>query len=386
MRLKSYLLSLSPLLCYCSAWEHTSEQDFRRAISGHNTALVAFIDVSDPISQLISRRLPFTHHGVRKAFYVGSDCSTVASRSIGANERIHRAGSQALEPEWASVSASQKYLMSIDCSVEAALCNEFNVVSYPALRFFDGHGHARPYRGPRRASAISSFLKRATRPAITVLDEAKSADFQSVDETVFIAQINPVDEHVTTALKTLASRFRDRVSFASIDTAGTSSVSCYNNRDEQKFSLADLLAVDAMQKLLESCMAPLIGEFTRANEMNYLQSGKSLVFFFATSPDERDAFVNEMRPLAKMYKEYLNFVTVDAVEYADFAVPLGLAPGEFPALAVQNPMYGQTFPYHSGAEISPETIGAFVMDIVQGKVKPWDGVSKQREAQAHDEL
>lgn len=87
-----------------------------------------------------------------------------------------------------------------------------------------------------------------------------------------------------------------------------------------------------------------------------------------------------------MYKEYLSFVTVDANEYADFVVPLGLTPGVFPALAVQNPMYGQTFPYDSGAEISPETVGAFVMDIVQGKVKPWDGQSRQEKAQTHDEL
>lgn len=117
-----------------------------------------------------------------------------------------------------------------------------------------------------------------------------------------------------------------------------------------------------------------------------LQSGKSLVYFFATSLNEREAFVNEMRPVAKMYKEYLNFVTVDATEYADFAVPLGLTPGTFPALAVQNPMYGQTFPYDSGAGITAESIGAFVMDIVQGRVKPWDGKSRQEKVEAHDEL
>jgi protein disulfide-isomerase A1 len=93
-----------------------------------------------------------------------------------------------------------------------------------------------------------------------------------------------------------------------------------------------------------------------------------------------------MRPVAKMYKEYLSFVTVDANEYSDLTVPLGLTPGDFPALAVQNPMYGQVFPYALGAEISPETVGAFVMDIVQGKVKPWDGQSRPPRAQAHDEL
>ncbi|RYC53787.1 hypothetical protein CHU98_g12423 [Xylaria longipes] len=294
--------------------------------------------------------------------------------------------SHAIEPEWMSIASSHKSLMSIDCSSESAVCDEFGVISYPALRYFDGHGHMKSYRGPRRASAIASFLKRAVRPAITVLNEEKSAQFQSVDETVLIAHVNPRDEHVTAAFRTIASQYQDRASFGSIDTEGITTIVCYNNRDEQKFTLSDLTAINALPKLVESCMAPLIGEFRRGNEMNYLQSGKSLVLFFATSLDERGAFVDKMRPVAKMYKEYLIFVTVDADEYADFAVPLGLTSGVFPALAVQNPMYGQTFPYASGAEISPETVGAFVMDIVQGKVKPWDGQSRQRRVQTHDEL
>ncbi|KAI0856893.1 thioredoxin-like domain-containing protein [Xylaria cubensis] len=339
MKFETFILLISPLLSSCSAWKHTSEQDFRRAISGHSHALVA--------------------------------CET---------------GSRALESEWMSIAGTQKSLISIDCLSESALCDEFGVISYPALRYFDGHGHMKSYRGPRRASAIASFLKRAVRPAITVLDADKSAKFQSVDETVLIGHINPRDEHVATILKAIASQYQDRASFGSVQTEGTTTIVCYNNRDEQKFTLSDLTAIDALPKLLESCMASLIGEFTRANEMKYLQSGKSLVLFFGATLDEREAFVKEMRPVAKMYKEYLSFVTVDADEYADFAVPLGLTPGVFPALAVQNPMYGQTFPYPSGAEISPETVGAFVMDIVQGKVNPWDGESRQEKVQKHDEL
>ncbi|KAI0469366.1 hypothetical protein F4859DRAFT_487936 [Xylaria cf. heliscus] len=339
MKLESYILLISALLSSGWAWEHTSEQDFRRAISGHNHALVA--------------------------------CKT---------------GSQTLEPEWMSIADAHKSLMSIDCSSESALCDEFGVISYPALRYFDGHGDTKSYRGPRRASAIAAFLKRAVRPTITILDEEKSTKFQSVDETVLIAHVNPRDEHVVTAFETIASQYQDRASFGSIATEGITTIVCYNNKDEQKFTLSDLLAIDALPKLVDSCMAPLIGEFTRGNEMKYLQSGKSLVLFFATSLKGREEFVNKMRPVAKIYKEYLSFVTVDADEYADFAAPLGLTSGVFPALAVQNPMYGQTFPYPSGAEISPETVGAFVMDIVQGKVKPWDGQSRQEKVQTHDEL
>ncbi|KAI0198830.1 thioredoxin-like protein [Astrocystis sublimbata] len=340
MKLTISALSTATLLSSCSAWKHTSGQDLRSAISGNDHALVA----------------------------------------------CNRTGSQALEPEWTSVASSHDALMSVDCASESALCDEHNVISYPAIRYFDGHGQTKLYRGPRRASAILSFLKRADRPAITALDEAKSAAFQSVDDVVFIAHVNARDEHIANAYEKLAAQYSDRASFGSTDTEGATTVECYNNRDEQKFTLSALTAIDALPKLVDSCLAPLIGEFTRGNEMDYLQSGKSLVLFFSPSSAEREAYVSKMRPVAKMYKEYLSFVTVDADEYADFVVPLGLIPGVFPALAVQNPPRGQTFPFAEGAAITPESVGAFVMDIVQGKVKPWDGQPRQRKAQSHDEL
>ncbi|XDG03576.1 hypothetical protein ABKA04_003191 [Annulohypoxylon sp. FPYF3050] len=311
------------------AWEHTDEKEFRRAIGGHNHALVAFIEPST-------------------------------------------AASQALEAEWTSaVESEKKALISVDCSSTKGLCQEFGIISYPALRFFDGHGKMTSYRGPRRASSILSYLKRAVRPSITALtSESKATKFQSGDDYTVIAQINAQDPHIKTAYEKLASQYKDRLSFG------------------QQFTISDLTGINALPKLIESCLEPVIGEFTRVNEMKYLQSGKSLVFYFVTSSQERDSYVSAMRSVAKMYKEYLSFVTVDAGEYGDLAAPLGLVPGAFPALSVQNPMYGQVFPYPRAKQITPEAVGGFLMDIVQGKVQPWDGTFPADAAggQAHDEL
>lgn len=73
-------------------------------------------------------------------------CAWILTKSDG------RAPCKALEPEWLSTSAQQREnLMSIDCTAESKLCKEFDVISYPALRYFDGHGNMKPYRGPRRS-------------------------------------------------------------------------------------------------------------------------------------------------------------------------------------------------------------------------------------------
>ncbi|KAI2616242.1 hypothetical protein GGR54DRAFT_631749 [Hypoxylon sp. NC1633] len=339
MEFKSYSVMISLITAFSSAWEHTADEEFRRAIGGHNHALVA-------------------------------------------------SASQALEPEWTKAAElEKKALMSINCASAPSLCEEFGIISYPALRFFDGHGKMTNYRGPRRASSILSYMKRAIRPTVTALDSEKISAFQSSDDYVVIARINPQDPHVKVAYDTLASQYHDRLSFGSEETDAASTVSCYNNRDGQQFNVADLTPIDALSKLIETCLEPVIGDFTRANELKYLQAGKSLVFYFAASPNDRDVYIDGMRSVAKMYKEYLSFVTVDVDEYGDLAAPLGIAPGTFPALSVQNPMYGQVFPYPSQKKITAEAVGAFLMDIVQGKVQPWDGTMSAEDAgSAHDEL
>jgi protein disulfide-isomerase A1 len=114
----------------------------------------------------------------------------------------------------------------------------------------------------------------------------------------------------------------------------------------------------------------------------YLKAGKSLVYYFARTEEERNEYRTLLKPLAKKYKEYLSFVTVDAVEYGHMIPTLGLQDGSSPALAVFNPMYGQAFPYDQGRKIKPEAVESFVLDIVQGKVQPYGSVA----AGPHTEL
>jgi len=49
---------------------------------------------------------------------------------------------------------------------------------------------------------------------------------------------------------------------------------------------------------------------------------------------------------------------------------LGLKAGIFPALALQNPMVGQVFPFDQRRPINAESVDGFVMDIVQGRTPP----------------
>lgn len=113
------------------------------------------------------------------------------------------------------------------------------------------------------------------------------------------------------------------------------------------------------------------------------QMGKSLVHYFVTTDALRDAWLPQARKLAKQYKEYLLFTVIDANEYPDMMTSLGLTPGVRRGLALHSPHNGGIFPYPAGASVTATKIEAFLLDIIAGKIKPWDG---SEESRVHDEL
>lgn len=290
--------------------------------------------------------------------------------------------SKALEAEWlAATSQTKTALLSVDCKTEADLCQEQGVISYPAIRVFDGSEKVRRYKGPRKASAIVSFLNRAVLravlPVVSTLDQKNITEFKSGDEAVIIAYIPEEEKALKAAFMELASRNHDKFTFgiASDKTLAKAaniqipSVVVHRPKEGEQEVLPGPSGIDVLESFLETATAPSIGEFTRRNELKYMKAGKSLVYYFAPTSQDRETYRESLKPLAKKFKEYLNFVTVDAVEYGHMLPALGIQDTGSPALAVFNPMYGQAFPYDQ-KKITPETVESFVMDIVQGKVQP----------------
>ncbi len=213
-----------------------------------------------------------------------------------------------------------------------------------------------------------------------------------------IAYIPDEQRALKSACIELAYRNHDKFTFGIVkdksltrtENVQVPSVVVHKSREAEQEVLPGPSGIDVLEKFLETATAPPIGEFTRRNELKYMkaslallsskifqliiqsQAGKSLVYYFAHNPQDLDNYREALKPLAKKFKEYLNFVTVDAVEYGHMLPVLGLKNSGFSALAVFNPMYGQAFPHDQKKEITPQVVESFVMDIVQGKVQPLD--------------
>lgn len=56
----------------------------------------------------------------------------------------------------------------------------------------------------------------------------------------------------------------------------------------------------------------------------------------------------------------MNFATIDAAQYGFFAEALGLVPGRFPALVIEDVMSGDTVPFDQNEEITAHAARKFV--------------------------
>ncbi|KAL2071719.1 hypothetical protein VTL71DRAFT_12954, partial [Oculimacula yallundae] len=233
-------------------------------------------------------------------------------------------------------------------------------------------------------------MKRAILPSVSILEIPDIISFKTSDEYVLIAYLSAADSHLEASFTNVAKRHSDKFTFGiAKDPAGARnenvpfpSIVCYKADGDQEIFSGEA-GVNALQDFVDTATAPTIGEFTRRNEMKYMKAGKSLVYYFTSNAEDRSAYVASIKPLAKTYKEYLNFVTVDSVELGHMLPTLGLSPDAETALAVYNPMYGQAFPFNDG-EITAKAVESFVLGIAQGKVQPLG--SQARPSEGHTEL
>ncbi|OWT43507.1 protein disulfide-isomerase [Pochonia chlamydosporia 170] len=371
--MKCYLPAIVLLARQTLAWNHSSAEELRSVLVKREDTLVAFVVVSESIHALILR----------------ADYFRMAVPHIARYEVIYCHGCPDHEPsktllaEWAAIQ-DKVTAKSIDCITSRDLCAELDVASFPAIRLYHGDQQMVRYRGPRKATHITSFFKRQQHTTIK-LSNAETGVFSTKDDFVFIAHLHESDTELLRRFSATADMYRDRYTFGYLTDVAkheASKVACYNNIDGLQHSETKLERIGAIPRFLEICTELLIPQLTRKTELKYRQPGKSLVYYFTADESDRASYVNTMKPLAKTYQEYLKFVTVDSAEYADMSRAMGLQSAR--GLVVENTHNGQFFPYpeSGGKGMAAEEVGAFITAISQGSVQPWTGHNQSPGADA----
>ncbi|KAM7201275.1 protein disulfide-isomerase [Rhypophila sp. PSN 637] len=289
-------------------------------------------------------------------------------------------------------------IVSFDCSEHLKFCKDMDVTSFPAIRVYQRDGRMDRYRGERKAKRyvhllhtfMALFLYRilAPQPLEVEVNDDNIESLSAIDAVVIMAHLRAEDWDFWDRFKALAKAYRDRYSFILSSAGGkkTSSMTCYNNIDDTKHETLDVTTIDALESFVKLCSDPLIPELTRRNEAEYTGSQKSLVHFFASSEETKEAFRKEIRPLAKKYVDFLHFTITDINEYPDMPPILGLKAGSKTGLVLENTNTGDKFHYKKSLAKLPTAaqVEKFLDDVIDGKVKAWeDPAAKGRE---HEEL
>ena len=115
-----------------------------------------------------------------------------------------------------------------------------------------------------------------------------------------------------------------------------------------------------------------------------MQSRKLLAYIFVSNDAQRISLRRKLYPIAKTYKDYVNFVTIDSEEYGHMATSLGLSGNHYPAFTVYSAWKDQVFPFSQTQHVELETVETFLLEILHGQREPWD--PKYPREGRHDEL
>jgi protein disulfide-isomerase A1 len=289
---------------------------------------------------------------------------------------------KALAPEYETAATTLKEkdipLVKVDCTEEADLCQEYGVEGYPTLKVFRGPENISPYGGQRKADSLISYMTKQALPAVSEVTKDTLEEFKTADKVVLVAYFAADDKASNETFTSVANGLRDNFLFGATNDAALAKAEgvkqpglvLYKSFDDGKDVFTEKFDADAIRDFAKVASTPLIGEVGPETYAGYMAAGIPLAYIFAETPEEREEFAKELKPLALKHKGEINFATIDAKSFGQHAGNLNLKVGTWPAFAIQRTEKNEKFPYDQEAKITEKEIGKFVEDFLAGKVDP----------------
>ncbi|KAF1920459.1 thioredoxin-like domain-containing protein [Ampelomyces quisqualis] len=289
---------------------------------------------------------------------------------------------KALAPEYETAATTLKEkdiaLAKIDCTEEQDLCQEYGVEGYPTLKVFRGPENISPYSGQRKADSIISYMTKQALPAVSDVTKDTIDEFKTADKVVLVAYFAADDKASNETFTSVATGLRDNFLFGATSDAALAKAEgvsqpglvLYKSFDDGKDVFTETFDADSIKAFAKAASTPLIGEVGPETYSDYMAAGIPLAYIFAETPEERESFAKELKPLALKHKGAINFATIDAKSFGQHAANLNLKAGTWPAFAIQRTDKNEKFPYDQDKKITEKDIGTFVKKFLAGEVEP----------------
>lgn len=289
---------------------------------------------------------------------------------------------KALAPEYETAATTLKEkdiaLVKVDCTEEQDLCQEYGVEGYPTLKVFRGPENISPYGGQRKADSLISYMTKQALPAVSDVTKDTLEEFKTADKVVLVAYFAADDKASNETFTSVANGLRDNYLFGATNDAALAKAEgveqpglvLYKSFDDGKDVFTEKFDADNIKEFAKVASTPLIGEVGPETYSGYMAAGIPLAYIFAETPEEREEFAKELKPLALKHKGAINFATIDAKAFGQHAGNLNLKVGTWPAFAIQRTDKNEKYPYDQDNKITEKDIGTFVEDFLAGKVEP----------------
>ena len=289
---------------------------------------------------------------------------------------------KALAPEYETAATTLKEkdiaLVKVDCTEEQDLCQEYGVEGYPTLKVFRGLENVSPYSGQRKADSLISYMTKQALPAVSEVTKDTLEEFKTADKVVLVGYFAADDKASNETFTAVANGLRDNYLFGATNDAALAKAEgvkqpglvLYKSFDDGKDVFTEAFEADAIRTFAKVAATPLIGEVGPETYADYMASGLPLAYIFAETPEEREQFAKELKPLALKHKGAINFATIDAKAFGQHAGNLNLKIGTWPAFAIQRTEKNDKFPFDQEEKITEKSIGKFVDDFLADKIEP----------------
>lgn len=288
---------------------------------------------------------------------------------------------QKLEPHYEKAATELKehslHLAKVDCTVHKDLCEKHEVKGFPTLKLFK-NGKPRDYNSARESQAIVDYMILMSKPATTKIEADKHDEFSKSHKIVVVAYLKDDDLESHATFSQVAEQLRDSYVFGTTNhdhhadaaTVKFPSVVLYKQYDEGKNIHEGEITVDELIKFTKTSATPFVGEIGPETYADYMDAGIHLAYIFYENDEQKDKYVELIKPLAKKFKGKINFGTINAVLYGAHAPNLNLKQEPWPAFAIQDTVKNFKYPFNQDLEFTDVEITKFVENFSAGKIQP----------------
>lgn len=294
---------------------------------------------------------------------------------------------KSLAPEYAKAATklaeeeSPIKLAKVDATQEQELAESYGVRGYPTLKFFR-NGNPVDYSGGRQADDIVNWLKKKTGPPaveVASAEQAKEliaanpvivfgffADQTTAKAKAFLGVASIVDDHIFAIVA-------DEKVISELE-AEEGDVVLFKNFEENRVKYdSETFDEDLFKSWVFIQSMPVVVEFSHetASKIFGGQIKYHLLLFLSKKNDEFEKYVEDLKPVAKNYRDKLMTVAIDADEdeHQRILEFFGMKKDEVPAarlIALEQDMAKYK---PASNELSANTVEEFIQSFFAGTLK-----------------